>query len=269
MEATSENNFQEFYVKWQNEHNQHLYELTNASKTPTQQPQSDMFLSGLVERVISHYEEYYRIKTKWAKKDVYLLLSPPWNSPLEDAFLWVGGWRPTTAFHLLYSKSGLQFQAQFSNMLIGAKTGDLGDLSLDQLGRIDVFQKGTIQEEREITEKEAKQQDRVADKEMVGLSHDASSESTRPVGGTSLDIGSLVNSVLKPKEEGFQMLLQSADELRMKTLKGVIDILSPIQAVHFLIAAAELQLCLHEWGKDKQDEQLAASSTTQLPAVTY
>ncbi|KAL7255255.1 hypothetical protein ACSBR1_009418 [Camellia fascicularis] len=35
----------------------------------------------------------------------------------------------------------------------------------------------------------------------------------------------------------------------LRTLKEVVDILSAIQAVHFLITAAELHLRLHEWGK--------------------
>lgn len=254
-------NFQEFYTKRKHEQNHQLHDLITASRT-SQQPQTDSSsLSGLVDRVIAHYEKYYMIKSKWAKTDVLVLFSPPWNSPLEDAFLWVGGWRPTTAFHLLYSKSGLQFEAMFSDLVKGIEIGDLGDLSSDQLGRIDKLQRSTIKEEREITEKVAKQQDRVADMEMVELSHDAS-ESTRMEGeSNAIDIHR-VDSTLKSREEGFQMILQSADNLRLGTIKGVVDILSPIQAVHFLIAAAELQLRLHDWGKEKEERETSIQAVS-------
>ncbi|KAK6115587.1 hypothetical protein DH2020_007856 [Rehmannia glutinosa] len=216
-------NFQEFFISWKDEQNHYLHDLITASRASPPVPLTDPSLCGLVDRAVGHYEEYYKTKTKWAKKDVLLLLSPPWNTPLEDAFLWVGGWRPTTAFHLLYSKSGLQFEANLSDL-----------------------------EERKITEKVAKHQERVADMEMVELSHDLS-ESTR-IEGESDEAGR-VDSILKPKEEGFQMILQSADDLRMRTIKAVVNILSPIQAVHFLIAAAELQLRLHDWGKEKEEKQ--------------
>ncbi|KAK6131091.1 hypothetical protein DH2020_035167 [Rehmannia glutinosa] len=258
MASVSENgimgrdNFQEFFISWKDEQNHYLHDLITASRASTPVALTDPSLCGLVDRAVAHYEEYYKTKTKWAKKDVLLLLSPPWNTPLEDAFLWVGGWRPTTAFHLLYSKSGLQFEANLSDLVKGVKTGDLGDLSSDQLGLIDQLQRITIQEERKITEKVAKHQERVADMEMVELSHDLS-ESTR-IEGESDEAGR-VDSILKPKEEGFQMILQSADDLRMRTIKAVVNILSPIQAVHFLIAAAELQLRLHDWGKEKEEKQ--------------
>lgn len=54
---------------------------------------------------------------------------------------------------------------------------------------------------------------------------------------------------------GLNRVLERADDLRMRTYKGVIEILIPIQAVHFLIGAAELQLRLHDWGKEKEKEE--------------
>ncbi|KAL3844788.1 hypothetical protein ACJIZ3_002191 [Penstemon smallii] len=60
-----------------------------------------------------------------------------------------------------------------------------------------------------------------------------------------------VDSTLAPKEEGLVEILQRADGLRMKTLKEVLSILTQIQCVHFLIAAAELHLRSHEWGENR------------------
>ncbi|KAL1561234.1 protein DELAY OF GERMINATION 1-like [Salvia divinorum] len=235
-----EENFQEFYTKWIGEQRQQVGHLLLASKSP-QIATSSPSLSVLVTRTLAQYEEYYATKSKCAKTDVLLLLSPPWTSRLEHAFIWIGGWRPTAAFHLLYSKSGLHLEARLS----GAEAEDLGlgDLSAHQLGLIDELQRSTVKEERRITEKEAKQQETVADAEMVELSHVAE----------EVEEEERVRSALRGKEEGFEKVLRSADRLRLETLKGVVGILSPMQAVHFLIAAAELHLSLHEWGREKDE----------------
>jgi len=62
-----------------------------------------------------------------------------------------------------------------------------------------------------------------------------------------------VDSTLAAKEKRLTEILQKADDLRLGTLKGVLEILTPVQAVHFLIAAAELHSRLHDWGKKKDD----------------
>lgn len=102
----------------------------------------------------------------------------------------------------------------------------------------------------------AKRQETVADSSMVELSN-VVSEMLRSGSGRGGNMGAgdemdqRVESTLAPKEEGLEDLLNTADDLRLRTLKGVVDILTPKQAVHFLIAAAELHLRLHEWGKKK------------------
>ncbi|KAL4359417.1 hypothetical protein AHAS_Ahas08G0075300 [Arachis hypogaea] len=122
------------------------------------------------EEHVVHCVWYYD-SSMWAKHDVLAMLSPTWRSSLEDAFLWIGGWRPTMAFHLLYSKAGLQFEAKLDELLQGLRTSDLGDLSATQLAQIDEIQKRTIAEEREITDMMATHQETVADASMVELSH--------------------------------------------------------------------------------------------------
>ncbi|KAL8063994.1 hypothetical protein ABFX02_01G062600 [Erythranthe guttata] len=59
------------------------------------------------------------------------------------------------------------------------------------------------------------------------------------------------SSSLSPKEKGLVRVLQMADDLRLKTLKELILILTPIQGAYFLIAAAELHLKIHHWGKNR------------------
>lgn len=120
----------------------------------------------------------------------------------------------------------------------------------------------TVKEERKISEKMAKHQETLADKEMVQLTHELTTlmgegkgicEDDHMVEG---DDHEQIESTLKPKEEGLKKILGRADELRLRTLKEVTHILSPNQALHFLIAAAELHLRLHDWGKQRDDMKL-------------
>lgn len=57
---------------------------------------------GLESLVLDHYRRYYKEKSRAAEEEgVLQFFTPPWLSRLEQAFLWVGGWKPTLAFRLL------------------------------------------------------------------------------------------------------------------------------------------------------------------------
>lgn len=241
--------FHKFFECWISEQKQHLKDLLAAEST---QLISDEELQALNDKVVEHYEYYYKAKSRCAKQDVLAMLSPTMMSSLEEAFLWIGGWRPSMAFHLIYSKSGLQFEARLDEVLQGLRTHDLGDLSASQLAQLDEMQRRTILEEREITDLMARHQETVADASMVELSHVVSEmirANQRGEVNQSKEIEDKVESTLVLKEEGLEKILLKADELRFITLKDVVDVLTPKQAIHFLIAAAELHLRLHEWGK--------------------
>ncbi|KAJ1387791.1 hypothetical protein SESBI_39690 [Sesbania bispinosa] len=253
-QATEHRNFEgesfhKFFDCWISEQSQHLNDLLAAesNQVPSERAQA------LIEKVIDHYELYYKAKSRWAKHDVLAMLSPSWRSSLEEAFLWIGGWRPSMAFHLLYSKSSLQFEARLNELIQGIRTCDLGDLSAAQLAEFDDMQRRTIKEEREITDMMAKHQETVADAPMVELSHVVTEMIRANEGGESenKELQDRIESTLEPKVEGLEKILHKADDLRLRTLQGIVNILSPQQAIHFLIAAAELHLRLHEWGKKK------------------
>lgn len=73
-----------------------------------------------------------------------------------------------------------------------------------------------------------------------------------------------VDSTLAAKGKKLTEILQAADDLRLRTLKVVLEILTPIQAVHFLIAAAELHSRLHDWGKKKEDDSYLLTKSLHL-----
>ncbi|GKE35151.1 DOG1-like protein 3 [Tanacetum coccineum] len=244
--------FDKFFECWICEQNSYLEELVSAAGIHDTNENDDSVLVPLIERVVRHYELYYQAKSKWEKHDAISMLTPAWRSKLEDAFLWIGGWRPTLAIHLLYSKSGIQFEAKIGDLIRGLTTGDLGDLGHDQISRIDELQKKTIHEERVLSEKMAKQQETIADKSMVELSNAVSEMIRNENGGVGNEENEeKIESTLDSKKDGLEELLHMADDLRLETLKAVIEILTPIQTVYFLIAAAELHLRLHDWGKKR------------------
>jgi hypothetical protein len=122
--------------------------------------EDDAGLRRLVDRVLGHYEHYYRAKSAAASDDVLPMFAPSWISATETLYLWCGGWRPTAALQLLYSKSGAQLEAQLPAFLDGGglHDGDLGGLSADQLQAADQLQRRTIRSEREIDEAAASAQ---------------------------------------------------------------------------------------------------------------
>ncbi|CAL5214624.1 unnamed protein product [Lathyrus oleraceus] len=241
--------FHNFFECWMVEQNKYLNELVVANSA---QPQlTDDKMHVVIDKVVEHYEYYYKEKSICAKKDVLSMFSPPWLSSLEAAFLWIGGWRPSMAFHLLYSKCSVQFQARLNELIQGQKTCDLGDLSASQLAEIDDLQRRTIREEREIADMMAEHQETIADAPMVELSHVVSEMIGR--GENEKELEERIESALEAKLEGLEKILHKADDLRLRALQGIVNILTPKQAVYFLIAAAELHLRLHEWGKKKHD----------------
>lgn len=56
--------------------------------------------------------------------------------------------------------------------------------------------------------------------------------------------------------EGLVSIIKKADDLRLRTMQKVVELLTTKQAVEFLIAAAELQFGVRGWGLN-QDRQRA------------
>ncbi|KAI3826791.1 hypothetical protein L1987_00847 [Smallanthus sonchifolius] len=234
---------------WMGELNTNLEQLVSAAKNHHHDDNTDdSSLRLLINQSVGHYEDYYKMKSDAADEDIISLFPPSWLTSLEHAFLWMAGWRPTTVIHLLYSKSGIQLEASLTDLIPSFTAGDLGDLSVNQINLVNELQKKTIRQERKISEKMATLQESVADTSMVKLSN-AISEMIREEDEDGVnDSDGRVELALEKKTDGLEEVIRMADGLRMETLKAVIAILTPIQAVYFLIAAAELRLRVHDWG---------------------
>ncbi|KAI0497390.1 hypothetical protein KFK09_020614 [Dendrobium nobile] len=260
-------NFANFFESWLADQNRDLHSLLTAVSSPPPRNREeaaahDEHLRPLVSTVLNRYEDYYHAKQAFARRDVLPMFTPTWTSSTENLLLWAGGWRPTMIFQLLYSKCGIQVESHLDDLIGGAITWNLADVDAEQLHRIDKLHQATLKREKEISEEEAAAQEKVADEQMVKLSHVI----TEMGGGEEM-----MEEEMKAKREAMVDVLRKADFLRIETLKGLVEILRPIQAVHFLIAAAELHLRVHEFGtrkdKDKDKDADAEEATAKATAA--
>lgn len=53
---------------------------------------------------------------------------------------------------------------------------------------------------------------------------------------------------INDKIERLVSIIKKADDLRLRTLRNVVEFLSPQQAIEFLIASAELVVGIRGWG---------------------
>lgn len=77
------------YSRWLDEQNRRISELREAVSSHA----ADGELRLIVDGVITHYEDIFRIKGDAAKADVFHILSGMWKTPAERCFLWLGGFR--------------------------------------------------------------------------------------------------------------------------------------------------------------------------------
>ncbi|KAK1392084.1 Transcription factor TGA2 [Heracleum sosnowskyi] len=216
--------FQNFLEKWTAQLRNDRVDLVSAI------PDVSADHTGLIKRVMDHYEEYFRVKSYWAKQDVLLMFNPTWTSPLERAFSWIAGWRPILAIHLLYTLSGFQLGDLINEHGLNVPT-DLIALSPVQVAQMDELHRRTVEEEKEISE----------EKGNVDMIVELDEER--------------IESAFRKKEEGLERVLRQADELRLRTLKGIVEIVTPSQGVKFLVAAVDFQLGLHDWGRQMEGNQ--------------
>ncbi|PHT30663.1 hypothetical protein CQW23_29741 [Capsicum baccatum] len=143
--------FQKFHEEWHELLRELVQQLNKAPKRATDQGQYELH-TKLIQKVTSHINEYYRVKSMAAKNDILSVYTAPWSNSLERSLHWIAGWRPTTAFHIIYTESGILFESHIADILSGYRNGDLGELSPIQLTRFSKLQCEVIQQENAITE---------------------------------------------------------------------------------------------------------------------
>lgn len=81
--------------RWIEEHQRLNTELRSAlaSHHNTQAGCGDGDLKLLVDAVMAHYDDVFRMKSLAVKSDVFHVLSGSWVTPAERCFMWLGGFR--------------------------------------------------------------------------------------------------------------------------------------------------------------------------------
>ncbi|KAK1390477.1 hypothetical protein POM88_018655 [Heracleum sosnowskyi] len=75
------------YARWLEEHQR----LVNDLRSMVNSQLGDAEMRILVDGIMSHYDEIFRLKGIAAKSDVFHMLSGMWKTPAERCFMWLGG----------------------------------------------------------------------------------------------------------------------------------------------------------------------------------
>ncbi|KAL5710181.1 hypothetical protein ACHQM5_020778 [Ranunculus cassubicifolius] len=213
-----------FQQEWMDRQRYYMNQLISSSSS---QNQSEGELRELIARVLCHYQQYYAAKSRVAREDVFSLFAPPLFSTYERTFLWITGFKPGLSFSLVHSA--------------------VKDLSQEQLEKLASLKAETRDKERELDTEMAMIQESAATINLIEL--------TKELGKQLDGATSHVNEVLEKLRERMERLVQSADYLRMKTGREVLEILSTLQAIKFLVAATKFQIRIRVWGKHRCAER--------------
>lgn len=222
--------FETFFEGWLVRQEHYLEELQTTLQNCHESREDD--LKDLISRVLAHYQEYYEEKSRMANRNVFLVFAPTWFSPFERTFFWIAGFKPSLAFRVVGSS--------------------VNDMTEDQTRRLNQLKDETRAEETELANELARIQESVAAPPIM--------EMARRFGST-VD-GEVRNAeiALEAMRAGMEAVLANADMLRTRTAQKLLEILSPIQYVKFLLATTQLQLRVRMWGTQREAERRAAAN---------
>lgn len=207
---TSVRAFEDFFQGWLVRQEHYLEELRSTLENSHESKEED--LRDLITRVLAHYQEYYEEKSRIANHDVFLVFCPPWCSPFERSFFWIAGIKPGLAFRLVGNS--------------------VGDLSEDQVERMERLKSETRVEEKELGDELARIQETVAAPPILEVARRVARN------GECVEVDSAAETLKMEME----VVLANADMLRTRTAVRVAEILTPVQNLKFLTALTEFQM---------------------------
>lgn len=193
------------YARWLEEQNKQINELRSAVNSHA----GDTELRIIVDGVMAHYDEIFRLKGNAAKADVFHLLSGMWKTPAERCFLWLGGFRSSELLKLLVNQ--------------------LEPLTEQQVAGITNLQQSSQQAEDALSQGMEALQQSLAETLSSG-----SLGSTGSSGNVANYMGQMAMAMGKLGTlEGF---IRQADNLRQQTLQQMHRILTTRQSARALLA---------------------------------
>ncbi|CAN0921931.1 Protein ZW2 [Linum grandiflorum] len=224
--------FESFFNDWLTRQEHLLSQLLEATKSG-EAAAGDHHLNALIDQCFFQHRLYYREKSNAATRgDALLFLSPPWLTSFERSLLWLGEFRPSTVFRLV-SRS-------------------VKDLTADQCRRIEQVRRQTRREEIALTEAMATIQESMASPRLLRVARATAAQ----IDGERRE----VDEALESLKAAMLSVMMSADSLRGMTVAGVVEALSPMQTIAFLVAAAEFQLSVRRWGQEMDRTRIVHQS---------
>ncbi|GMH30467.1 hypothetical protein Nepgr_032310 [Nepenthes gracilis] len=234
MSFPAEETFAGFFERWMKQLEDHLRNLITSAKEG-----GEPDYESVVSNITAHHKAYYAAKWAAAPEDVLAFFSPSWLSPFEKAYLWATGWKPSTTFRLVESLR--QTRAPLTS---------LTQMSEEQVKRIEKLRARTRLEEEGVEREMERQQVAVANRKMVELARLSSRVREGDAGRSEVD--RLVEAAVSGLLAGLVSVMKAADRARLKTLKGVLDVLGPRQCADFLAVFSLLQIQQRRWGSQRE-----------------
>ncbi|KAL7142607.1 hypothetical protein ABFS83_08G134700 [Erythranthe nasuta] len=237
MKTQVEESFSDFYDKWTSRA-EDLLQLVLAVSRDDHSHDPAVY-EAVANKLTAHHKEYYTFKWAAAHEDILAFFTPVWLTPLENAFLWFTGWKPSAAFRLVES--------------LRVSASCLSGLTEEQLKKIESLRMKIKADEDRVEREMERQQVSMADRKMVELAM-LERRARRSEGGSASSsdlarVDGLVEVALKGLLIGLEKVMKMADCVRLKTLKGLMDIFSPMQGVNFLSSKAMLELQIKKCGQ--------------------
>ncbi|CAL1400917.1 unnamed protein product [Linum trigynum] len=199
--------------------------------------------AALVSKLTQHHKGYYTVKWALAHEDVLPFFSQAWATPLEKAYSWLTGWKPSTMFKLLLSTTATSSGAVLIH------------LTQQQLETMEDLRQKVRLEEDKVERDMERQHVALADRRMVELARLASRGTVSPA-----RINGLVEVALKGVADGLEKVVRAADCVRLRTLKGILEILTPPQCLAFFAASSTLLIRLRQLGGMRERASAAAAA---------
>ncbi|KAJ6702958.1 TRANSCRIPTION FACTOR TGA2.3-LIKE ISOFORM X1 [Salix viminalis] len=202
------------YARWLEEQNRQINELRSAVNSHA----GDAELRIIIDGIMAHYDEVFKLKSNAAKADVFHLLSGMWKTPAERCFLWLGGFRSS---ELLKFTGSLTYPSLLMN--------HLEPLTEQQLVGIGNLQQSSQQAEDALSQGMEALQQSLSETLCSGSlgSSGSSGNVANYMGQMAMAMGKLGTL------EGF---IRQADNLRQQTLQQMHRILTTRQSARALLA---------------------------------
>ncbi|XP_059649462.1 transcription factor TGA2.3-like [Cornus florida] len=195
------------YARWLDEHQRLINDLRSAVNCHM----GDNELHHLVDGVMSHYDEIFRLKSIGAKCDVFHMLSGMWKTPAERCFMWLGGFRSSEFLKIL----GNHLEPLTDQQLVG-----ICNLQQSSQQAEDALSQGM----------EALQQSLIDTLSSNSLGPTGSGNVADYMGQMAIAMGKLAT---------LETFLHQADLLRQQTLQQMHRILTTRQAARALLVISD------------------------------